>query len=395
MSNSQTNVSSDSSVVSRQSNHRRSDQSHGPNRDIRLPGLMELENETIVWSDSFADQLLGVTGTCTGRPSREILGEGLSELLRIGRLQAGEPGTSIIVDSAVSRADGLVLPLSFRIWPCCRNRTTFYLISVMPGSEIPEAMELNRSSLLQWAQLHRRSVIGEIAASLVHELGQSLTSIQGIAEILNSVVTNAQSVSEQDARHAVSLLLSSSRRATGQLSQIWQFLKADQPSNSEVNLSEMLVECAAIVSASGRHEGTCIQVLPLASVSHWFTDQVILKTMLVRLMRYCMTRNTAVTPVDDHLIVSLVQNENGAIVELRKAALKSDTGTAESSGPPFSSAAQMTAGINPPGDLLPADALSFCTAAARFLGMELLVIRYHRTGELEACLRIPKVLLNH
>ncbi len=395
MSNHRSDALSNISAESRQPIYWRNDQSHGPLRNFSLPGLMELEDETIVWSDSFADQLLGVAGTCTGRSSREVLGDGLSELLRAGKLCAGEPGTSIIVDSAVARADGLILPMSFRIWPCCRNRTTFYLISVVPGSEIPEAMDLNRSSLLQWAQLHRRSVIGEIASALIHELGQSLTSIQGIAEVLNSVVRDANSVTEKDARQAVTLLLNSSRRATDQLSQIWQFLKTDQPSLSEVNPSELLIECAAIVSASGRHERTSLEVLQPVNLTPWFTDLVILKTMLVRLIRYCMNRNSVFKSTGSKLLISLAEDSAGASVELRNVLIEERTQLEEVISIREDLTGEEVANSARPDDPSPADALSFCAAAARFLGIELLLIRYHRSDELEARLRIPTVLLKH
>ncbi|MBL8817136.1 MAG: HAMP domain-containing histidine kinase [Planctomyces sp.] len=393
MSNKRSDASLDISAESRQSIHWRNDSSHGPMRNFSLPGLMELEDETIVWSDSFADQMLGVAGTCTGRFSREVLGEGLSELLRTGRLCSGEPGTSMIVDSVVTRADGLILPISFRIWPCWRNRNTFYLISVTPGSEIPEAMDLNRSSLLKWAQLHRRSVIGEIASALIHELGQSLTSIQGIAEVLNSVMKDANSVSENDARQAVTLLLNSSRRATCQLNQIWQFLKTDQPSLSEVNPSELLIESAAIVSASGRHELTSIEVEQPASLTPWFTDLVILKTMLVRLIRYCMNRNFVFRSTGRKLLISLAEDTAGATIELRNVLVGKGTQLEELTTDYKELTGDEVASSPSPDDLLPADALSFCTAAARFLGIELLLIRNHRSGDLEACLRIPNVLL--
>ncbi|MCA9050315.1 MAG: PAS domain-containing protein [Planctomycetaceae bacterium] len=113
-----------------------------------------------------------------------------------------------------------------------------------------------RDELRQLAWLQQMSVFGQIAASLVHDLGQPLTAAHGACDLLYGEMS--ASLSPEESAELRATIQSAVNSASGRFRRIWNFIKAGQPDPVPTRLDVVISQVTQLMSPSVRHSGVVL-----------------------------------------------------------------------------------------------------------------------------------------
>lgn len=240
-------------------------------------GLLTLdERGTIVFFNRTAEEILRIPEErATGRSLQEVMGEGLRELAELlhGAL-SGSPGRSRS-EVLVTRADGRSLPLGIST-------------SILTGADgrvrgvIAIFQDLTEAKRLEdrMRVADRLAAVGELSASIAHEIRNPLATVTGSVELLGQTVAQ-----DAESRSLVELILKESSRLNQIVSDFLDFARIKKQSCQAVDLGSVAREVVALFDHHpARHPGCRLRAevasdLPAAAAR----DQV--HQMLVNLVQ--------------------------------------------------------------------------------------------------------------
>jgi PAS domain S-box-containing protein len=106
-----------------------------------------------------------------------------------------------------------------------------------------EALDKSRSEL---AQMSRLTTMGELAASIAHEVNQPLTAVTNNASACRRLLAN-RNLEPEVLRQALDEIIQDGTRASAVIARIRAFLKKKPVEPSEVNINEVIQETVALV----------------------------------------------------------------------------------------------------------------------------------------------------
>lgn len=197
-------------------------------------GLLTLDEQgLIVFFNRTAEEILGVPeGVATGHKLREALGAGQDELVTLleGAL-AGSPGRSRR-EVWVTRPDGRSLPLgistSLLLGPVHSVRGVIAIFQ-----DLTEAKRLEERIRVA----DRLAAIGELSASIAHEIRNPLATVTGSVEMLRSLVGQ-----DAESRSLLDLIVKESGRLNRIVSDFLDFTRIKRQSCEEVDLEGVVRE---------------------------------------------------------------------------------------------------------------------------------------------------------
>ena len=152
--------------------------------------------------------------------------------------------------------------------------------AVMDVTERKRADEALRKAHANLTRVTRLTTMGELAASIAHEVNQPLAA----------VVTNAnaclrwldrESPDLDEARDAVRAIISDANRGSDVIARIRGLLKQEQPSKARLNINEVVRETIALARVD--LQGTVLQTELAASLPDVTADRVLLQQVLLNL----------------------------------------------------------------------------------------------------------------
>ena len=181
--------------------------------------------------------------------------------------------------------------------------------------------ELKKSeeARIELARVARMTTMGELAASIAHEVNQPLTA----------VVTNANACLRwldraapnlDEARQAVQRIVRDGNRGSEVIGRIRALLKKEPPERTPVNVNELVREIARLAQVES--QGVALQLKLADELPRIFADRVQLQQVLLNLM---MNALDAMKTISDHprvlRIETEAQQDDGVLVAVRDSGI--------------------------------------------------------------------------
>ena len=193
-------------------------------------------------------------------------------------------------------------------------------------NEAQEALQMTQAEL---ARVSRLTTMGELAASIAHEVNQPLTAVTNNASACLRLLANGH-LEPDVLRQALEEIVSDSTRASAVIARIRAFIKKAPSEQAECDVNEVIQEVIAVT----RHEVHRNRVLPQLELATPLprvrVDRVQLQQVLLNLI---MNAIEAMTPVTDRArrlwIQSQVDDAGEVMVSVRDSGigLGSDAGS--------------------------------------------------------------------
>jgi signal transduction histidine kinase len=242
-------------------------------------------------------------------------------------------------------------------WPIAAALTVLAVQSVMivalirqrRGRRVAEAA--SRSQLSEMAHMNRRVAMGELTASIAHELNQPLAAIYSNAEAAHIMLADASPNLDEIAEILVDIQ-QDDKRASEVVSRIRAMLRKTEVAAAEVDLNEAIAETIKLLAFDASSHSVTVRVELETGLAPAHADRVQLQQVIVNLMLNAIEAMRDVSEASRRLLVRS-RGHSDAEVEVSV----SDSG----------------AGILP--ELLPRIFDSFVTSKADGMGLGLSISR--------------------
>ncbi len=241
----------------------------------RLFGYIEAEllgkNVKMLMPSHFRDQHDGYLGNYIKTGERKIIG--------IGRVVAGE------------RRDGSTFPIELSVGEAIVNEERIFVGTIRDLSEIER--EHKRVQELQADLFHvsRLSEMGQIAASLAHEVNQPLAAIMNYAQAAQETIrqNDAAQISQASGNSRISEILSKisvqSGRAADIIKRLRAFIEKRSVERHLENLNALIEEALALALVGPAGRGVRVRTALSLGNPMVFVDRVQIQQVLVNLVR--------------------------------------------------------------------------------------------------------------
>ena len=157
--------------------------------------------------------------------------------------------------SQLIRADRTVIDVDASI---CRldSEASDHVVTFRPQATFSDGKSASNQAVLQRTHMLQMSVFGELAAALVHSLGQPVTAATGAKDLL--LDANGQFYLNKGNERAVAILLESVDDLAARFKKIWDFVRVRKPSLETVGINSICEDAIDLVRESARHAGVAI-----------------------------------------------------------------------------------------------------------------------------------------
>lgn len=209
------------------------------------PALAELVNAP-------AEQLVG-------RPLGDLLFDSVRErtITRLQTMLTEQMGHDAVCATRLQRADGLTIDVEASTDRLESGEAVDRVVVFRPLAVFRNTALLNSEELLQRAHLLRMSVFGELAAALIHELGQPLTAARGASDILES--TRSEDGTWNITGRPAEILMTAVNQIGDRFQKIWQFVRNRRPEIACVPLNASVQNAIDLTTAAARHAAVDVQ----------------------------------------------------------------------------------------------------------------------------------------
>jgi signal transduction histidine kinase len=239
--------------------------------------------------------LLEVDGRALGESYQQLLGAHaelaamIGDCLQNGTLYRRTEIEALSPDGKLRRLGATVAPIEL---PPERGRGALCLLT-----DITEVTELREQVALK----NNLESLGEMSAGLAHEFKNAIATLQGYAQLLQSLELNDK------AQVAAGSLLNEVRNLSGMVTAFLNFARPQPLQLEEVSVAELISDCAQELKE--------LQVQLVIDADPSLTVQVderMLRTALVNLIR-----NGAEANPDGRVFVSAVRDNQSIVIEVR------------------------------------------------------------------------------
>ncbi|MEX8520383.1 MAG: ATP-binding protein [Leptothrix sp. (in: b-proteobacteria)] len=178
---------------------------------------------------------------------------------RIARLVAGEV-RDYHLQRRYQHRDGHVVwaNTSVSVIPAARRAPRMLVVVAEDITERKQAAEALGKAQHELARVARVSTLGELAASIAHEVNQPLAAVVANGQACLRWL-GAQSPNEDEAKAAVQRIVRDANRASDVIARIRSFLRRSEFLPSRVDIDEVIGEVIGLVQAEARAHGVSIR----------------------------------------------------------------------------------------------------------------------------------------
>jgi len=272
--------------------------------------VIDFDGDVIIDVNRRACESLGYTrDELIGKRPFEIDADFSPEWLQKNVTPRVVSGESLTFETHHRRKDGTVFPVeirarAYRYGGRVVNLTLALDITERKRSE--EERERLRQIEADLAHINRVSMMGELAASIAHEVNQPLTGIvsngSACLRFLAGDMPNIEEV-----REAVSDIVRDGKRAGAVIARIRALTKRAAPPKEKLDLNETVLEVLALVGDEARKKSVVIRTQLADALSPVLGDRVQLQQVLLNLVMNAMDAMSSVVDRPRQLAI-LTQN---------------------------------------------------------------------------------------
>jgi len=237
--------------------------------------------------------LLEVKGTTLGEPYKQLFGaheeltKMVSDCLQTGAVYRRTEIEAVSSDGKLRRLGATVAPIELP--PERGPRGALCLLT-----DITEVTELREQVALK----NNLESLGEMSAGLAHEFKNAIATLQGYAQLLQSMELN------EKAQVAAGSMLNEVRNLSGMVTAFLNFARPQPLQLEEVSVPDLIEDCAAE-----------LRLKPAVDVDASLTvraDERMLRLALLNLMR-----NGAEAAPDGHVVVTATREDGSVVIQVR------------------------------------------------------------------------------
>lgn len=183
-------------------------------------------------------------------------------------------------EAQARRKDGSVFPIDLSVGEIPTDDQPKFVGIVRDTTERKQSEEEVHQTRERLAQIGRLSTLGEMAASLAHELNQPLTAIATYTQACQRLIQSGQS-NDEEILETLKKCHAQAQRAGDVIRRLRQFVRKRELGREEVSIEDVIHDLAALAEVDARNNGIPLTIdiakgLPKISVDAVQIQQVIL-----------------------------------------------------------------------------------------------------------------------
>jgi len=180
-------------------------------------------------------------------------------------------------------------------------------------TERKRAEEALAQSQNELARVTRVSTLGELAASIAHEVNQPLVAVAANADALLRWMA-VQPPNEQEAHDAIQRIIRDVNRASEVIARIRSFLKRGEPHRTQVQIEDVICDVIVLVQAEARTHSVSLRHTPAYEVPSVLADRVQLQQVILNLVVNALEAMSTVTGAPRVVEIGASKHEAEAVL---------------------------------------------------------------------------------
>jgi len=250
----------------------------------------------------------------TGFSAAEVMGDGWIKLIHPDDVeQAGRAWVSSIATGVPYRVEVRTFHVADRTYRWCVTRALPLLDqqgrilkwhgTVVDMHDWKRAQEDLRNTQANLARISRLTTVGELTASIAHEVNQPLGAVVNNANACLTILAN-DSPHLEEVRQALEEIIGGADRASAVISRVRSLSKKMPYENTLVNLDDIVADVMSFVRHEAASRQVNIQVNTVADLPSVRGDRVQLQQVLLNLVINGMEAMATIEPSKRTLIIS-------------------------------------------------------------------------------------------
>lgn len=208
--------------------------------------------------------------------------------------------------------DGRAIPYFFTSRKVLFDAKPYLIGTGIDISERKAAEEALRLMQVELARISRVTALGELSASIAHEVNQPLAAIIGNADICLSWLS-AGSPDLQEVREAISDILNDGNRASEVIKRIRTLVKKGPLQKTRLDINEVVREVIALVTHAATRRRVRLETELGDALPTLMGDRVRLQQVLLNLIVNGMDAMNAIEEDARELVVETGENGSGEV----------------------------------------------------------------------------------
>ena len=309
---------------------RRNEESARHHIEQRYRVMVETASDAVVCMDENGAILLANPATArvfgyepaelTGKPLTVLMPEflrkmhesGLRRYLATGQRHINWQGTELIG----LHKNGQEFPVEISFGEVTADGHRIFTGFVRDISERKQAEELRASlqaTQMELAQVSRLTTMGELAASIAHEVNQPLTAVTNNANACLRLLAR-RNLDPEDLQRALEEIVADGTRASAVIAQIRAFMKKTPTEKKELDINDVIQEVLALARRELSENRVLLELELTKALPHVLADRVQLQQVLLNLIMNAVEAMTAVTDRRRMLSVQSQVDESGDVM---------------------------------------------------------------------------------
>jgi PAS domain S-box-containing protein len=230
------------------------------------------------------------------------------------RLEAGEV---FAFETSHRRKDGTLFPVEVRIRPFWHGGHRFGLALVRDITERKRAEETLRQTEAELAHVARVTTLGEMTASIAHELNQPLGAVVNNASACLRWLAG-QAPNLEEARQSAALIIADGHRAGEIISGIRALVNKAPPQKDWLDINETITEVIALARSEAQKNRVLLQTQLSSDLPLILGDRIQLQQVILNLIINAIEAMSGVGENPRELLVGSAKDESqGVLVAVR------------------------------------------------------------------------------
>src|SRR3989475_4033508 len=198
--------------------------------------------------------------------------------------------------------------------------------------ERKRAEEAFRTSQMELAHVTRVATLGEMTASIAHEINQPLGALVNNA---GACLGWLDAENLEEARNSVALMMDDAQRVTEIITRVRSLVKKAPPQKDWLDINQMIREIIGLARNEMQRNGVALETQLSDDMPLVFADRIQLQQVMLNLMMNAIEAMTQVTTPRELLISSEADDSKGVVVVVRDSGPGLDSKSLERLFEPF------------------------------------------------------------